>query len=152
MPGGNNPITGHPFIINDGMLQMPVAAQKIPIEKQIPLANQYNLAHSTDRMEFNDLLQRSFNKKSIIWSIDKAWTKDGDCVVAVFYSDIREDTEPKEDPEVVTSAKINPLVFDKETEDKADALFKEFEKCMDSDSDDDDSMDIVLEDDDDDTD
>lgn len=128
------PSTGSdPLSFKDGMLVMPLGSGYVPIDQQDPYAAQYNLAYENQRNEFNQLLKDVFKKTVIIWSLDKTWSKEGDCIVAVFCSKIIKKSSMDTSSAHTEASKvgsIKPTFFDSELQTKEDVLFDEFVQAM----------------------
>jgi hypothetical protein len=118
-----------PFHFKDSMMIMPNGTQFIPVERQEPHARQFCLAYQNQREEFEELLGKVFAKKALIWSLDKNWSKEGDCIVAVFYSNILPKIPPTGSSEITHIGTVKKEVVTK-IEEKEDQLFEEFLKTV----------------------
>jgi len=121
-----------PFIFKDEKMIIPTGAQMVPVENQEPHAKQYCLSHPREQGEFDALLARVFEKRAIIWSMEKNWTKEGDCMIAVFYSNIvKKKTQETGSYETFSVGEISPEICEKSSK-KEDELFEEFAKFAES--------------------
>lgn len=130
MPSNQRP-QQDPFIFDNDKMVLPQEAMGlVPADQQEPHVDQFCLGHLQDKQNLNDLLKRVFQKKALIWSLEKSWTKEGDCMVAVFYSNIitkeKRNSLTSGSTDVHTVGNISPEVVREKIVEKEDKLFNEF--------------------------
>jgi hypothetical protein len=98
---GTNSANPDPYMLKDGKVRMSIGSDLIPADRQIPKVAQFCLGVKDHVDELNKLFSKCFAKEVIIWNLDKNWSKEGDYMVAVFYSEILDKKESKDNREVV---------------------------------------------------
>lgn len=125
------PAPKDPFVFKDGAMTMPMGgAPSIPVDQQDPCMEQFNLGYEAHKEAINELLKKAFRKEVILWSMDKNWTKDGDCVIVVFYSNIIKGKKSPSNDEMKVGVVTPTVLRDEKLAQKEDKLFDEFVKAM----------------------